>query len=67
MQLGLAVGTNRIKVNALSVEVEESDHRDDDRSDDEGKELALLPADIVKTKQRRASHAARTRSRNKQN
>ena len=49
------------------VEVEESDPRDDDGSDDEGKELALLPADIVKTKQRRASHAARTRSRNKQN
>ena len=49
------------------VEVEESDPWDGDRSDDEGKELALLPADIVKTKQRRASHAARTRSRNKQN
>ena len=49
------------------VEVAEIDPRDGDGSDDEGKELALLPADVVKTKQRRASHAARTRSRNKQN
>ena len=39
-------------------EVDESDHKDGNGSD-EGRELAMSPADIVKTKQRQARHAAK--------